>query len=372
MKNFLLAVGILAGTIIGAGVFSLPYVFTKLGILTGVLYLIAFGLIYYIIHRRYMDILQSEDLEEHHFSYFAKKYLSKFWGKMSSGLVILELVFALTIYLILSKSFAGLIFGEAGIWAVLVFWALGSVLIFGRGSLTGWSELIGGLGIILITFLILLAGGQEGTLNVPATQSFDLFYFLLPFGPLLFSFSGRAAVSKVVMFHRELPERKRFPLKKVILWGTIIPAFVYFVFVLGVLRIAPDVSPDTVGGLAGLPYKFLMMIGITGLLSLWTSYFVLGDNVYDILRFDILKKNAPAAVIVLLTPLLLYFLGFQNFITTVSIAGGFFLAFEAIFINTMWVRMRKMKGLFWTIPLYAVFIVSILYQILKVSGIWGS
>lgn len=371
MKNFLLAVGILAGTIIGAGVFSLPYVFSELGVLTGLFYLIIFGLIYYLIHRRYVDILQSEEWEEHHFSYFARKYLSKFWGRVSSGLVILEIVFALTIYLILSKSFAGLIFGATGTWVVIAFWVLSSILVFSKGSLAGWSELVGGLGILLITFLILLGGGSEGAVSAPAAAPFEPFLFLLPFGPLLFSFSGRAAVSKVVTFYRELPKRKRFPLKKVILWGTLVPAFVYLVFVLGVLRISQHVSPDTVGGLAGLPYKFLLMIGVTGLLSLWTSYFVLGGNIYDILRFDILKKNGPAALIVILAPLALYFLGFQNFIATVSIAGGFFVALEAIFVNTMWLKMKKMKGLFWTIPLYLVFVISILYQILRVLG-WGS
>jgi amino acid permease len=370
VKNFFLAVGIITGTIIGAGIFSLPYVFKELGILTGFLYLIVFALIYYLIHRRYAEILRSDDWEEHHFSYFAKKHLSRFWGKVASGLVIFELIFTLTIYLILSKSFADLISGGTGVWVVFVFWILSSVLIFSRSSLTGWSELLGGLGIILIALFILMAGGQGGEIELPTTKPINLFLFFLPFGPLLFSFSGRAAVSKVVTFYKACPPEKKFPLKKAIFWGTILPIFIYSIFITGVLQITPDVSPDTLGSLTGLPQNILLLIGITGLLTLWTSYFVLGGNLYDILRFDVLKKNIPAGLIAVLAPVAFYLLGFKNFIATVSIAGGFLLAFEAIFINIIWVKVKGLKRFFWTIFLCLIFVTSILYQLLKVFGVW--
>ena len=362
MKNFLLAVGILAGTIIGAGIFSLPYVFTELGFLPGFFYLIIFAFIYYIVHSRYVDILQSEEFEEHHFLYFSKKYLSKFWSKVASFSVILELVFGLTIYLILSKSFAGFIFGDVGITGIIIFWLLGSVLIFSRSSWIGWAELIGGLGIFVIVFFILLAG-EGGSINMDVVGSFDLMKILLPFGPLLFAFGGRAAISKIVEFYRSLSKGNKFPLKKAVFWGTFLPIFIYLIFIFGVVRIVPDVSPDTLGSLVGFDSGILIIIGAVGLLTLWTSYLIIGSNIYDILRFDVLGNNWWAGILAFFGPLILYFLGLKNFINAVSITGGLFLALEAWFVLVMWSKIKK-RSVFWkNLPLYMVFFISILYQV---------
>ncbi len=366
MKNFFLAVGMIAGTAIGAGIFSLPYIFNKLGMLTGLFYLVVFALIYYLVHWQYAQVLQSSS-KEHHFSYFAKKYLSKFWEKIASVTVICGLIFSLTIYLILSRTFAGLIFGETGVIVIIVFWVLSSVLIFSRSALIGWAEIIGGLGIVFITLLILIGGGDGQKVILPAVRQIGFWEALLPFGPLLFAFSSRAAVSKVVGFYRSLSKRKRFPLKKAILWGTLLPVFVYLIFILGVLRLVPGVSPDTLGSLEVLPQGILLMIGVIGLLALWTSYFVIGSNIYDILRFDILKKNRLAGIITLLAPLGLYFLGFKNFMAAVLITGGLFLALESIFVTTMWLKMKDGGVAFVRVlPLYLVFLLAIVYQILGI------
>ncbi len=365
MKKFFLAVGVIAGTIIGAGIFSLPYIFTELGLLTGFFYLLIFAGIYYFIHSYYLEILRSEKIGDHHFSYFAKKYLSKFWGSVSSGLVVLELVFSLTIYLILSRIFAGLVFGGTSLWFVVIFWFLGSLFIFAKDRFLGWAEFFGGLGILVIIIFV-LGGGEGGGIEVSLVNELSLFDVLIPFGPLLFAFAGRAAISKVVDLGRGV---KDFPWKKVIFWGTFLPIFVYMLFVFGVLRVTPDVSVDALSSLSGLPSEFLLGIGLIGLLTLWTSYVVIGGNVYDILDDDA-KGKKVAFLVAVFSPLVLYLIGLNDFLSVISITGGVFLAVEAIFVITIWLKMKDgVKSLIRPVLLYLVFLISIIYQVLNVLGV---
>lgn len=309
--------------------------------------------------------MRSEKLGDHHFSYFAKKYLSKFWGSVSSGLVVLELVFSLTIYLILSRIFSGLVFGSTSLWFVVIFWFFGSLFIFAKDKFLGWAEFFGGLGILAIIIFV-LGGGKGSGIEAPLVNDLSLFDVLVPFGPLLFAFAGRAAISKVVDLGRGV---KSFPWKRVIFWGTFLPIFVYMLFVFGVLRITSDVSVDALSSLGGLPSEFLLGIGLIGLLTLWTSYVVIGGNVYDILDDDIRGKGI-AFLVAVFSPLVLYLIGLNDFLFVISVTGGLFLAIEAVFVITIWLKMKGgMKSFIKPILLYLVFLISIIYQILSVLGV---
>ena len=66
-KNFILPAGLLAETIIGAGMFALPYVFQKSGIGLGLFYLFFFGLVSILIHLMYADIILRTS-ENHRFA----------------------------------------------------------------------------------------------------------------------------------------------------------------------------------------------------------------------------------------------------------------------------------------------------------------
>ena len=103
-KNVILPASLLAGTIIGAGVFALPYVFVKAGILTGLFYLLIFSAVFTLIHLMYADIILRTKENRRFFGY-AEIYLGS-WGKWPAILItIVGMIFVLTVYLILSVSF---------------------------------------------------------------------------------------------------------------------------------------------------------------------------------------------------------------------------------------------------------------------------
>ena len=70
-KRFLMAAMILSGTIIGAGVFSLPYVFREIGFLWGIFYLAFFTAVYFAVHVMYASTIEARD-GTHHFFYYPR------------------------------------------------------------------------------------------------------------------------------------------------------------------------------------------------------------------------------------------------------------------------------------------------------------
>ena len=362
MRQFLLAVGLLAGTIMGAGIFSLPYVFRQVGTGLGTVYLVAFALIYFVIHWRYAQVLHANQAG-HHFFYFAKKYLPQWAARLASFTVLGGLLFTLTVYLILSASFANIAFNGFSSTAVIMFWLLGSVFIFVRTWVLGVAEIVGIGGIALIVLVILFTGGV-GTVDVPVIQPVSIPLLLLPFGPLLFAFAARSAIPKVYEVYRSA--REKFSLKRAIFWGTMIPIVVYLFFVVGVLRLVPDVAPDTISSLGFLSPTVMLLIGVMGLLTLWTSYIMIGSNVFDILRTDVFKSRWASGIVAVFAPLTLYTLGIQNFLAAVSITGGIFLALEASFVMMIWAKAEPRRYVVLaTVPLYIIFAVGAAYEVVR-------
>jgi len=155
-----------------------------------------------------------------------------------------------------------------------------------------------------------------------------------------------------------------FPLGKAIFLGTFIPVIVYILFAVGILRLSSDVSPEALNSLSFLSSEVLTLLGIMGLLTLWTSYFIIGANVREMLKNDLRTPGWLSALVVLLIPLALYFVGFQNFLTAVSFTGGVFLGLEGIFIILMWRRAFPRASWRWVSwPLYLIFSVALIYTV---------
>ncbi|MBI4033964.1 MAG: hypothetical protein HY378_00230 [Candidatus Brennerbacteria bacterium] len=361
-KGFLLSVGLLSGTIIGAGIFSLPYLASRVGLATGFFYLIFFTLVYVAVHAMYGKILEAEK-GEHQFFYLARKYFSGSLARLASFIVLAELIFVMLVYLVLAPTFARLLFGSDGLIYVILFWLFGSIFIFAGLKVLEFADFAGVASILAIVLVIVLAG--EGGLETPVLQPLDLKLFFLPFGPLLFSLAGRPAMHKVIEVYRAAKARGTpFSLVRVAFWGTFLPSAVYLLFVFGVLRLNPAVSPEALDSLVSLPSYLVTLLGFLGLITLWTSYFMIGVNVKDILRLDLKKSSWFSAAAVLFSPLVLYSIGFKEFLPVITFTGSIFLALEGVFVIAMWRRAFPAHRLRWVSwPLYAVFLVALLYAL---------
>ncbi len=348
-KNIILPASLLAGTIIGAGVFALPFVFQKAGIVTGLFYLGLFSACFVFIHLMYADlILKTEGGENlHRFPGYAKIYLGNWGFWISILMTIVGMLFVLTVYLILSISFINLIkpigldISDAS--KLLIFWLFGSATIFLGIRRMALSEFLITGGIIVI-ILIIFGYGLSHFGKIISVPAFNLQNILLPYGAVLFALSGRVAIPAVVSYFQKI----RWPLaeiKKPIILGTLLPALVYLLFVFGIWGLSEVVSEDAVSGLIGqIPQDILTLVGIFGLISLWSSYIIIGLDIKNALKFDLKFPKILAGLTVVILPALLYFWGFQSFLILVSLIGGIFIALEGIFIVLMWLKASKLKA----------------------------
>ncbi|OGZ02223.1 MAG: hypothetical protein A2430_00665 [Candidatus Liptonbacteria bacterium RIFOXYC1_FULL_36_8] len=342
-KKFVLPVSLLASTIIGAGVFSLPYFVSLAGFITGVFYIATSVLIFYFLHTMYADIIL-RNREKFKFAGYAEKYFGKIGFWLSIGAAIVGGVMTLMVYLILAESFLKIIFpeGEEKIF-ILLFWVLGSAAIFLSIKKMARFEFAITTVMAILFFFIFSMGFTNEVKKIIEIPSVNWALFFLPFGPFLFSFSGRAAVPALIEYYKE-NKISFVGFKKVIFWGTVVPAVAYLAFIIGALKMGGGLMENPLAWITTLPYFVSALISLTGLLSILSSYFVIGLSIKEIMEMDLNIKTRVADIAVIFLPVFLICLGFNNFFRIVSIAGGVFLALEGAIISAVWIKMEK-KGM---------------------------
>ncbi|MBU2616331.1 MAG: hypothetical protein KKC19_04470 [Nanoarchaeota archaeon] len=339
-RNFFSAVFTLVGTIIGAGVLGLPYVFAQSGFLIGAFWLIFLGVVMTFLNLWIGEItLRTKKI--HQLTGYAEKYLGKTAKKIMLSAIILGVYSALLAYLIgEGQSLSRLIFGNTGYAFLfgLVFWGVMTILLQGGlsrlKSLEFWSVIFI-LVALFFSFLFLLPDVNKENL---VQTNFNNFF--MPFGIVLFALLGFNSVPELT---REIG-KDRNVLKKVIIVGSLIPIVSYLMFsfvVVGVLN--GSVSEVATISFSGLFGKLLVLLGI---FTMMTSFFVLSFALRDSFIFDFNKKKS-SFLYVSIVPLLLYiFVSFFNlagFVRILGLGGVISGGFTGILILLM-ARKAQIKG----------------------------
>lgn len=338
--KYIFPISILSSTIIGAGMFSLPFVFEEVGFLIGTAYLLFFTFVFWLTNTMYADIMfRTERLPG--FVLYTKKYLGA-WARIPATLVtVIGIIIGSTVYLVLAVSFIRLLFpGAPEALVVYSFWALGSLAIFLKIKRLAMLEFIILGAIVLLVAIIFISGalgGDYGTRNFSALPA-SLPLFFLPFGPVLFSLGGRSAIPSILEDVKEsrLPDSN---LSRIIFLGTAIPATLYLFFVLGIWGLSNIVLEDAVSGISRGSTLLLSALGIIGILSLFSTYIPIGVSAKKILETDFNFSNFVSGVIVVVSPILVYLVGL-SFLELIAITGGIFLATESIFIVLVWNKLN--------------------------------
>ena len=332
----MLSTGLLVGSIVGAGIFSLPYVFLKSGFLAGIIYLSVLGVCTFLIHLMYADIIVRTSETHHRFPGYAKIYLGEKSGQLAGIIVFLANFLTLTVYLILSISFFNLISPQFPLYyKFLIFWLLGSLTIFLKIEKAAFFEILTTSLTLAVIFAVFLAGYFYGlpAVNSPSIALNDL---ALPFSPTLFSLLGLGAIPALLVYFREkkLPFNK---IKRVLLVSTLVVIIAYLLFILGISWLSGTVSEDAVSGLIGnISPAILFFLGIFGVVSLLDSYMSVAFDVEKTMHYEWrLPKWLSKSFVVFLPPAL-YFLGFQNFLASIGVVGGILFSLWGIMTILVW------------------------------------
>lgn len=333
-KKFLAAAFTLTGTIIGAGILGLPYVFAKSGFLVGIFWLIVMGAVMIFVNLS-MGEVTLRTKGDHQLPGYANKYLGK-WGKRLMFLaVIIGIYSALLAYLIgEGGSFAKLIpLNIPPIIYGIVFWALMTALL-GHGlkelkRIEVWG-VFAIIAIVIGMFVRYISKVDFSNLAVVDTSN-----FIFPIGVVLFAMLGFTSIPEL---RKEIKGKEKL-LKRAIIIGSLIPIGLYILFSLifiGVLGV-------NVSEVATL--SFGPIITILGIFTMLTSYFVLSFDLHDIFKYDLKTSKFVSVLLTSLIPLALYILvmvfDLASFNTILGIGGTVSGGLTGILILLMAYRAKK-------------------------------
>lgn len=342
MKNFLKAFATLTGTIIGVGLFSLPYITSKVGIWVMLFYFFVLGTVVILIGLFYGEVaLRTESLCR--LPGYAEKYLGSSAKKISFISCSLGLTGSILAYIIVGGSFLNALmepfFGGSNLIYTLVFFTVGASLIyFGVKSIARIEFL---LLVLLFVVLVLIFNRGSDLIEIKNLFVFDLKYLFLPYGAILFSLSGSSIIPEIKEILKDSPKK----LKSVIISAILVSALVCFVFIFLILGITgQNTSSEAIAGLGRtINNGVVEMALIFGILTVFTSFITLGLTFKKMLWYDLKLKKDLAWVLACFIPLSLFLLGFNNFIVIIGLTGGVFLGIDVVLIVLIYLK-AKTKG----------------------------
>ncbi len=320
----------MAATTIGAGLFSLPYIFQTSGWPLTLFFILALSAAVHFAHSLYLRTLSAENGRRRLLGLIGENYGAL--GRQFGLLVIVGgLVLTLVVYLILIGGFLT-IFAPAWVLpGTFIFWLTASFIIIFQLRRLVASEVLGGVLMLAAVLWIFFAG--SGGLSA------DKFRFLpaspadwaLPFAPILFALAGWTAVEPIY----DYAKKRGLSLREcgsAMAAGTFGAALVYLLFVLGIVGASAVATPDTISGLNANRLLLLLPVAALGLLAIWTSYVPIGLEIRKSLEVDLGWSAAWSALTVLFLPPLLLYLGLSDFLRVIGLVGGVFLGLEYVLI----------------------------------------
>ncbi len=339
-KNFVFALGVLIGTTIGAGLFGIPYVISKSGFLPGFFYFLILGGIALLLHLFFGEIVLRTK-ENHRLIGYAQKYLGQKAKILVSISTILGMTGSLLAYLIISGDFLKIIFWFSGIssfYFSLIFWAILSFFVFRGIKLIAPAEFL--MNVFFFCIIIIVFFFAVPKVDPQNFSLFNLEHIFLPYGVILFSLAGWIAIPEIREILKNHQEAKNY--KKVIIYSTVIATVLYLLFALVVVGVSgKSTSPEALQGLVPFLGKKIVILGaLFGVLSVATSFLVLGNYLKNALIYD---YNCPKGLAVFIScglPLTLFLVGFRKFIDVIGFVGTLLGIVEGIMIILIFKRAK--------------------------------
>lgn len=336
-RNFFYALSILIGTIVGVGIFTLPYAFSQAGLMLGLIYLTILTVIIIYLHLAFGEIILRTNGNKRLAGY-AKFYLPAPFKYLVNFSTIIGLFSSLLIYILVGGEFLSTIASNHFniFYFYAIFWIIGSLLIKGKIKIFEISEFFMTVFLIIIIALITILVFPK--INFENLTGLTTQNWFLPYGIIIFSLLGSAAVPEI----RTVLKNKN-KMKSVIITGTVISALIYLIFIFTVVGLSGYTTPKIATIVLNeiLPKPMIFFVSILGFLLIITSYLTLGRYLKESLLFDFETKPLIANVLTIFTPFALIFITTKDFITIIAFVGALLGSFEGIITFLIYLKARK-------------------------------
>ena len=341
---FLLALSTLVGTIIGAGIFGLPYVVAKSGIIPGVFYFVLLGGVVMILHLMFGEIAL-RTTEKHRLIGYASLYLGNWAKKLVTVSTVVGIVGALLAYIIIGGDFLYIALGSfiplSSFAFAVVLWFVLSLFILRGIQAIAKTELL--MDIILFAVVGVIFVFALPHFQLQNFMLFDSLHVFLPYGVVLFSFLGLSAIPEIAELFKHTSEKRS--LDNLIVWSSVICGGLFFAFTLFVVGVSgAATSQDALSGL--IPFlgeKVVLLGAVFGLVAIAGSFLVLGNYLKNSLRYDYKVPYGISVAVAIFSPILLFLLGLREFIFVIGVVGALVAGLEGSVIALIY-RTIKEKG----------------------------
>ncbi len=338
-KQFFYGVALLVGTIVGVGLFGLPFIALQSSFWVMIAYFSVMTVGVVLLHHFYAEI-GVHSKEKHHLPGHAEKYLGK-WAKHITAFSESFGIFGAQLaYLIVGGGFLAQLFNQPSSHTylyVMIFFTIGAILIWKGFKSVVETEFIilMLLGIMIISFFIFSI--FKGTYNPISIGIHENSW--APYGVILFSLWGLAILPEII----ELFPKQEKKVNRVTFLGVTISALVYIMFIWSVLRLSGGVtSTDSLSGLQPFLPSVLYKFGLVfGLLTTFTSFLALGLAIKKLFMEDYHLPKSTSWFIAMGVPLLFYFMGFDNFLSAISISGSIGFTISGVVIFLIYLKLKK-------------------------------
>ena len=372
-KKLLFALATYTGTIIGAGIFCLPYVASQAGVWPMVIYFAVIGTLILSTSLMFGQVIAVTP-GRHRLPGYANIYLGKKAKHFVFITATLGLIGTLLTYIILGGEFLHGIFGQLlggpVILYALIYFAAGAYLIFRDARTISRIEIIMLAFLLLLIILFSFAGGSHVNFDNFQVETKNIY---IPFGVIIFSLWGMSILPEI----GEIMKGDQKKMKQVISWGLFTAVAVYILFIVLVWGISGDgTTEEAISGLKGLLGNKVILFGyIFGFLATFTSFITLGLVLKKIFWYDYGIPKNYSWFFATFIPLCLYLIGLRGIINVIGITGAFTLGIEGVIIFLICFKARKTVAgkapykfrlpTFVKVIFILIFVVGVLFQIIN-------
>lgn len=311
----------LIGTVVGVGIFGLPYVFSQTGYLLGLAELVFVALLSLVSYVIFADLLAINKSHVRFVEVIGHQlgpvgrwvatvaFLGGFWG-------------ALLAYIIVGGSFAFNVLHQVLAGSLfqyqVAFWLIASVFMIG-GTLfvRRLQTILIPLFFVMIIGLVLFA---LPNMHVDYLTTLTPSKIMLPFGALIFAFGGFAAVPEC----RDALGRRTALMYPALALAVTLIAMLYALFTFGIMGMTgPFTSPQAVESLRLVtgPGLFLV-VSMIGLAIVFTTYISAGNALMNSLIYDFRGRFLSSWWLTVIVPMCLLAIGIKDFIHVIGTTGG--------------------------------------------------
>ncbi|MBU1089117.1 hypothetical protein KKA02_04555, partial [Patescibacteria group bacterium] len=313
---------------VGAGIFSLPFVYSQSSFNLSILGLIFLTLITAFINLLYIDIINATP-GDHQLPGYAQIYLGSFFKNISILNISLTSLGATYAFTTLASGFLTVLFPYLSVYLATAIFLIFLFLIHINNN--KFSNKLSDIIPILFLFLPVFFFSFIFQNRLPSIVINNP--SLVFFGPTIFALSGFTILPEVEEILRGQKNYKKL-FKKASLIGLFLASFLYLLFSYSILKISgPFLTQNLVDGLVQVSPFLSKILAIFGLCVTFSASLIFLNIFKEVFYRDLNIKQNLARFLPILIPIIAITIIKTSFISVISLIGSLSVFLSAIIIS---------------------------------------